>query len=103
MRATGNAGLQSDPAGIATHDFDSHDPVMRFGGGVDFVDRVGGRVQAVSKPKVTSVADRSLSIVLGTPTSFMPFRESSRAIFWEPSPPIVMMASRPSLRALAVT
>ena len=45
VRATGNAGLQRDPAGIASHDFDSHDPVMRFGGGVDFVDRIGGRVQ----------------------------------------------------------
>src|SRR2546425_106236 len=29
--------------------------------------------RAVSKPKVISVAERSLSMVLGTPTSFMPF------------------------------
>ena len=58
---------------------------------------------AVSNPKVSSVADRSLSIVFGTPTIFRPLRKSSCPIFCEPSPPMVMIASMPSFCELAMT
>ncbi len=44
MSASGNAGFERDPAGVAPHDFDHHDAVVRFGGGVDLVHRVGGGV-----------------------------------------------------------
>ena len=42
-------------------------------------------------------------MVLGTPTSFMPFWKSSSAIFCEPSPPMVITASIPSSHALVMT
>jgi len=44
VRASGNARVQRDPACIAAHDFDHHHAVMRFGGGVNLVDRVGAVV-----------------------------------------------------------
>jgi hypothetical protein len=42
--AAGDSGVQGDPARVASHHFDDHDAVMRFGGGVDAVDGVGGDV-----------------------------------------------------------
>ena len=48
---------------------------------------------AVSKPKVTTVFDRSLSIVFGTPTMRTPFLASAFAIVSEPSPPTATTAS----------
>ncbi len=48
---------------------------------------------AVSKPKVTTVLSRSLSIVFGTPTIRSPFAASAVAMPIEPSPPIAMCAS----------
>ncbi|CAM5554067.1 hypothetical protein SVIOM342S_08836 [Streptomyces violaceorubidus] len=53
-------------------------------------------VTAVSKPNVTSVTAMSLSMVFGTPTIGRPLSDSSRAAFSVPSPPIGMIASRPS-------
>ena len=103
MCAARHACFESDPSSVAAHHLHHHDAVMRFGGGVDLVDRVGGGVTAVSKPNVTSVAERSLSMVLGTPTIFIPFWKNSSAIVREPSPPIVMIASMPSLREFAMT
>src|SRR5882672_2611489 len=43
-------------------------------------------------------------MVLGTPTTFMPLRKSSSAIaiFCEPSPPMLITASIPNFRALAM-
>ena len=38
----GDAGGDSDPAGIAAHDFDDLDARVGFGGGVEAVDRFGG-------------------------------------------------------------
>ena len=42
VRAAGNAGGIGDPAGIAAHDFNDDDAVVRVGGGVDAVDGLGG-------------------------------------------------------------
>ena len=50
-------------------------------------------VTAVSKPKVACVCDRSLSIVLGTPTMGMPFAMKRLAMRNAPSPPMAMSAS----------
>ena len=50
---------------------------------------------AVLKPKVKSVEDTSLSMVLGTPTIFNPFSKSFCEIRCEPSPPILITASTP--------
>ncbi len=50
---------------------------------------------AVSKPKVRSVDEMSLSMVLGTPTTGTPASESIRAAVRVPSPPIGMRASKP--------
>jgi len=44
VRAAGESGVEGDPSGIAAHEFDDHDAVMGFGGGVDAVDGVGGDV-----------------------------------------------------------
>ena len=50
------------------------------------------RATAVSKPNVTSVESRSLSIVFGTPRTRSPPRESCRAVRSEPSPPMTTSA-----------
>ncbi len=50
---------------------------------------------AVSKPNVTEVCSMSLSMVLGTPTTGMPFPERRRAMLSVPSPPMAMRASKP--------
>ena len=50
---------------------------------------------AVSKPNVTTVRERSLSIVFGTPTMRTPFVARALAIASEPSPPIATTASMP--------
>ena len=51
---------------------------------------------AVSKPNVKSVPDRSLSIVLGTPTTLTPRSASLVATPSVSSPPIATSASTPS-------
>ena len=51
---------------------------------------------AVWKPKVTSVPARSLSIVLGTPTTGTPSADSRPATPSVSSPPMGMSASIPS-------
>ena len=52
---------------------------------------------AVSKPNVKSVPDRSLSIVLGTPTTLTPRSASLVATPRVSSPPMATSASTPSL------
>ena len=42
VRAAGHAGGVGDPAGVAAHDFDDDDAVVRVGGGVDAIDGFGG-------------------------------------------------------------
>ncbi len=42
MCAAGDAGSVRDPAGVAAHDFDDDDAIVRVGGGVDAVDGLGG-------------------------------------------------------------
>lgn len=56
---------------------------------------------AVSKPKVRSVAEMSLSIVFGTPTTGRPASASIRAAVSVPSPPIGMSTSMPNSRAMS--
>src|SRR5829696_7600743 len=53
------------------------------------------KLTAVSKPNVEVVLSRSLSIVLGTPTSRRPASCSLLAMVIEPSPPTVTSASMP--------
>src|SRR5215471_14709711 len=36
--AAGDAAVHGDPSGVAAHDFDHHDALMRFGGGVNAID-----------------------------------------------------------------
>ena len=57
---------------------------------------------AVSKPKVTSVADRSLSIVLGTPTTATPSPCSRLATPSVSSPPMATRASMPCSASVAL-
>jgi len=54
---------------------------------------------AVSKPNVVIVPLTSLSIVFGTQTILMPRSQSWLAMLIDPSPPIEMSESMPSLRA----
>src|SRR6185437_7704163 len=42
VRAASHTGGHGDPAGIAAHDFDDDDAIVRVGGGVDAVDGLGG-------------------------------------------------------------
>ena len=42
--AAGDAAVERDPSGMAPHDFDDDNAVVRFGGGVDAVDGAGGDV-----------------------------------------------------------
>ncbi len=55
-------------------------------------------VTAVSNPNVACVHDRSLSMVLGTPTMGIPFCKKRLAIRKAPSPPIAISASAPHSR-----
>ena len=57
---------------------------------------------AVSKPKVKSVPERSLSIVFGTPTTLTPRSESLVATPRVSSPPIATSASTPSRARLTL-
>ena len=50
---------------------------------------------AVSNPNVATVRERSLSIVLGTPTMRTPFFARALAMVSEPSPPTATTASMP--------
>jgi hypothetical protein len=47
--ATGDSGVESDPASVAAHEFDEHDAVVAFGGGVETVDGLGGDDQCSVK------------------------------------------------------
>jgi hypothetical protein len=58
---------------------------------------------AVSKPNVVSVADRSLSIVLGTPTTGTPSPPRRCAMCIEPSPPTTASASSRASRIRSTT
>jgi len=58
---------------------------------------------AVSKPKVSSVADRSLSMVLGTPTTARPSSASRAATPSVSSPPMATSASMPLPARVALT
>ena len=58
---------------------------------------------AVSKPKVSAVPGRSLSIVFGTPTTGSPCCESAWAMRIEPSPPMAISASMPRRWKLVTT
>src|SRR5437762_2488034 len=58
---------------------------------------------AVSKPNVETVPPTSLSIVLGTPTTGIPFSNNRCAMRNEPSPPIAMRASMPLVRNAAIS
>ena len=58
---------------------------------------------AVSKPKVTSVPARSLSIVFGTPTTLTPWPPSRSATPRVSSPPMATRASIPWAAKVATT
>ena len=71
--ATRHAGRQDDPAGVPSHEFDDEHAVVAFGGGMQLIQRLHrGRDRRV-KADGTSVPYRSLSMVLGTPTTCSPF------------------------------
>src|SRR5674476_431380 len=53
---------------------------------------------AVANPKVASVRATSLSMVLGSVTTFRPARTRRSAFFWVPPPPRQTSASRPAFR-----
>ena len=57
---------------------------------------------AVWNPKVTSVADRSLSMVLGTPTTLTPSADSLCATPSVSSPPMAISASMRCSRSVAM-
>ncbi len=58
---------------------------------------------AVSKPNVSSVADRSLSIVFGTPTTLTPSPASRAATPSVSSPPMATSASMALSASVALT
>ena len=51
VRAPANTGVKSDPAGVATHDFDQHDATMTFRGGVKTINSFSGDDQGSFKAK----------------------------------------------------
>src|SRR5208337_2590510 len=102
MRPSSNSRMQRDPACIAAHHLDEHHSMMALPVVCRRSIASVAITKAVSKPNVTSVASRSLSMVFGTPTMLAPLRKKSRAMCWVPSPPITIMASMPSRRALSM-
>ena len=62
------------PSRVSAHDLDDHDALVVLGRGVQTVDGLGGDGDGgVEAEGRLSVHDRLLSMVLGTPTIFMPF------------------------------
>jgi hypothetical protein len=51
VRAPTNTGVKSDPAGVATYDFDQHDAMMTFGRGVKTINSFSGDDQGGVKAK----------------------------------------------------
>jgi hypothetical protein len=51
VSAASDAGFESDPSAVPSHDFDHHHAMMRGGGGVNFVERVGDGVQRRVEPE----------------------------------------------------
>ncbi len=72
--AAGETHGDRDPAGVASHDFILHARV-RFGGGVEAINGLGG--DGDWRCQSRSSAERSLSMVLGTPTQGTPRAMSS--------------------------
>ena len=61
--------VSGDPAGVASHHLADHHPVVRLGGGVEAVDGLGRDGHRRVEPERVVGPARSLSIVLGTPTT----------------------------------
>src|SRR5712692_3232140 len=59
VRAAGNTTVSGNPSAVTTHHFDDHDAMMRFGGRVQTVNRVGDdrnrRVESKSKIRAVDV------------------------------------------------
>ena len=71
--------MHRDPAGVPAHHLDDHDAVVRLGGRVQPVDRLGrDRHGGVEAERVVG-AERSLSIVFGTPTTGKPVLRDAAA------------------------
>ena len=47
LRAAGHAGVQGDPADVASHDLDDHHTVVGFRGGVEPVDRIDSVIEQI--------------------------------------------------------
>ncbi len=53
----GHAGVQRDPAGVASHDLDDHDAAVRFGRGVQAIDRFGRKADRRVEAETARRAD----------------------------------------------
>ncbi|MGA9392650.1 MAG: hypothetical protein WBV69_19635 [Candidatus Sulfotelmatobacter sp.] len=77
--------------------------VVRGRGGVNFVDRVADGMQRGVEAKRYLCCGKIIVDGLGHTYDFHTLLDSSKPIFCEPSPPMVMIASIPSLAAFAMT
>ena len=102
IAAAGDSRVERDPAGMAAHHLQHHDPLMAGGGGVEPVEGVGCGSHRGIKAKREG-RHGSLSIVLGTPTTGIPRSWNCWAIASEPSPPAQIRPQSDSCRTVAST
>ena len=104
VRAAGDARIQRNPARIAAHHLDDHDPAVRFGGRVQPIDRVGRERHRGVEPETVRRAD---DVVVDRLRARR--RAGCRALqnWWAmasvPSPPMTTSASSPILWNISTT
>src|SRR5581483_3284105 len=103
-RSPTDARPQGDVTGMAPHHLDDHHAVVRLGRRVQPVDGVDADLHRGVEPERQLRADRSLSIVFGTPTTLTPSSANKRlATPSVSSPPMAMSASTPVRASVSFT
>src|ERR1700722_665690 len=75
VSAAGDAGFERDPSAVASHDFDHHHAMMRGGGGVNFVERVGDGMERSVEPERDLGSRKIVVDGLGHADNFQSFLE----------------------------
>ncbi len=93
----GDARVHGDPAGVAPHHLDDHDPLVRLGGGVQAIDRLGGdRHRGVEAEGRLGAGEVVVDGLGDADDRASPSAMKRLAIRNAPSPPIAISASPPT-------
>ena len=101
--AAGDAGVQRDPARVAAHHLDDHDALVRFGGRVQPIDRVGREGdRRVEAETVRRADDVVVDRLRARRRSGCRAEQNWWAIASVPSPPITTSAPSPILWNISI-